>query len=61
MLVLCPDMGILNFKNMKGFLTVDFSRNPAAKNLILILGFNPRHNQRGILLQKKCGKLFNLI
>jgi hypothetical protein len=59
-LILGLDMEKINFQNVKYFLTVEFSGYPAAKNLIPTIAFNPRHNQRGALLQKKCGKLFNL-
>ena len=37
---------------MNSFLTLYFSGYPAAKNLIPVLSFNGRHNQRGELLQK---------
>jgi hypothetical protein len=59
-LILGPYMERIYFKNMKGFLTGEFSGYPAAKNLIPILAFNARHNQRDVPLQKKCEKLFNL-
>jgi len=61
MLILGPDMERICFQKMQGFLTGEFSGYPAAKNLIPILAFNSRYNQRGALLQKKCGKLFNLV
>ena len=60
MLILGPDMEKINFRNVKCFLTREFSGYPAAKNLIPILAFDPRHNPRGALVHKKCGKLFNL-
>jgi hypothetical protein len=59
-LILSPDIGKIYFQNMKGFLTGESSGYPAAKNLIPILAFNSRHNQRGAFFKKKCGKLFNL-
>ena len=58
-LILSPDIGKIYFQNMKGFLTGESSGYPAAKNLIPILGFNTRYNQREALLQKICGKPFN--
>ena len=52
MLTLGPDMERICFQSMKGFLTAEFSEYPAAKNLIPVLAFNARHNQRDAPLQK---------
>jgi len=43
-LILSPDIKKKHFRDMKCFLTREFSGYPAAKNLIPILAFNPRHN-----------------
>ena len=48
-LIIGPDMERLNLRNVKGFLTGEFSGYPAAKNLIPIIAFIARHNQRGLL------------
>jgi hypothetical protein len=60
MLILRPDIEIKYFQNMKCFLTGEFIGYLAANNSIPILAFNSRHNQRGALVHKNCGKLFNI-
>jgi hypothetical protein len=44
MLILGPDIEKMYLRNMKGFLTGEFSGYPAAKNLIPIIAFNSQHN-----------------
>jgi len=51
-LILGLDMEKINLRNMNSFLTVEFSGYPVAKNLIPILAFNARHNQRDEIVKK---------